>query len=100
MAHPHKVSELRQVRKLFRKTDLGHLSDEQREKVLSEREKNDAFLKRIRNMEKVKRNKNHPDLLEQLSEGLERQAVINSASQTGIFEDPNPFVKPGGYSNV
>ena len=88
--------KIRQVRKLFRKTDLGHLSADDQIKVQSERDKNDAFLKRIRNQEKTKWGKNHPELLEQLSEGLERQAVINSASQTGVFEDPNPFVKPGG----
>ena len=92
--------KIRQVRKLFRKTDLSHLSADDQIKVQSERKKNDIFLKRIRNHEKTKWGKNHPELLEQLSEGLERQATINKASETGIFEDPNPFVKPWGYSNL
>ena len=87
--------KIRQVRKLFNTGQLGHLKDEDKMKVISERAKNDSFLHSIRNKLKSKKNAKNEDLLEQLSYGLERQSVINEASQTGIFEDPNPFVKPG-----
>jgi hypothetical protein len=91
------VSELkiRQVRKLFNKTQLT-LTERDSLKVRLERAKNERFLHGVRNKLRPKKNANHPELLEQLSEGLERQATINKASETGIFEDPNPFVKPGG----
>jgi len=87
------------VRKLFSQGQLQHLSQGDKMKVLSERKMNDGFLHRIRNRLKSKKNAQNPELLEQLSEGLERQVVINKASETGIFEDPNPFVKPGGISS-
>ena len=90
--------KIRQVRKLFNKGQLK-LSGTDKLRVELERAKNEKFLHTLRNKLKTKKNAENPELLEQLSTGLERQAIVNRASETGVFEDPNPFVKPGGISS-
>ena len=67
----------------------------QKQEIVQARTKNDDFLHRVRNKLRSEKQKNNPDLLSDLAEGLQRQATINKASDTGIFQDPNPFVKPG-----
>ena len=97
--HRFKLSELkiRQVRREFKRTQISHLPAAFALDLERKRKLNNDGLKFVANKLRSKKNAKDEVLLSEKAYREERQGVLNTASETGTYEDPNPFVKPGGY---